>query len=238
MSVVVKVGNTQVQALSPVKVTTLLDTEMDSGSLRFMRTEARTSGVVAPLSEYSVEIGENAAFSFIGTDSKALVRQENSDTAIFLHDVALVEPAKLLEGVIIDGFAVTQPADETQRTSLLETVERLLRIAIFDTNGTAVAIIATGQCYDELAQTVSPQFKWNTQTTLWECLVQVGAVLDMLPRLHIEDGSWKIEFYHINASDYEVTLFWDAAVNTHGENIAEGQYNTALSAVVENLMEE
>lgn len=48
----------------------------------------------------------------------------------------------------------------------------------------------------------------------------------------------EIAFDLINAYDYEVQDLYDGADNAEGDSVEEGQYNTALSAIVENLMEE
>lgn len=91
-----------------------------------------------------------------------------------------------------------------------------------------------------LNNTVAPQFKWNTQTSLWECLVQIGAVIDAIPRLiRATNGQFiVVTFSFVNVYATEVNAIYDGATNVVGENVEEGQYNTAFSAIVENLMEE
>lgn len=70
--------------------------------------------------------------------------------------------------------------------------------------------------------------------------MQVGAVIDAIPRITADaNGNFtEIAFYLINAYDYEVQDLYDGADNAEGDSVEEGQYNTALSAIVENLMEE
>lgn len=251
MSVTVNIlnkdGTTEtVQALCPIAVAEQLGVELDGGTMRFIRTESHSQGVVAPLSDFSVSVDtsdENETFSFIGTDSRSLLVNNGMSGGIYKHSVNFVEASKLLQGIMIDGFAVTQPDDIAQRDSLYDVLQRLLIVAPFDyaqsttpkfqiTQDTTVILV--------LNNTVAPQFKWNTQTSLWECLVQIGAVIDAIPRLiRATNGQFiVVTFSFVNVYATEANAIYDGATNVVGENVEEGQYNTALSAIVENLMEE
>lgn len=177
--------------------------------------------------------------SRLGTSSNyvATIVYTSSNGSIYSHQVALTEPSKLLQGVMIDGFGVTQPEDYGSRKSLLEVVNRLLAVTPFD----CLRFILTNDSNvtSALKSVVSPEFKWNTQTTLWECLLQVGAVIDAIPRLAAYgSGNYiVVTFDFVNAYVDEVDSLDDGATNALGENVDEIQYNTALSSVVENLRE-
>ena len=62
--------------------------------------------------------------------------------------------------------------------------------------------------------------------------------IDAIPRITADaNGNFtEIAFDLINAYDYEVQDLYDGADNAEGDSVEEGQYNTALSAIVENLM--
>ena len=181
----------------------------------------------------------------------------SNSKGIYLHQVALTEPSKLLQGVMIDGLGVTQPEAYDNRKSLLDVVNRLLAVYSFDDQNSELtedetagdeAVAFAGQKFtltkslnvlNALSTVKSPEFKWNTQTSLWECLLQIGAVIDAMPRL-IADiyGKYTIvTFNFVNAFVGKVDSIDDSLTNAIGENIDEIQYNTALCSVVENLRE-
>ena len=162
---------------------------------------------------------------------------DSNDDNIYSHQVALTEPSKLLQGVMIDGFGVTQPEAYDSRKNLYEVVKRLLAVTPFD--GQRFTLTNDKKVYSVLQSVVSPEFKWNTQTSLWECLLQVGAVIDAIPRLirDDDDNFTVITFDFVNANVGEVDSLADEATNAFGENVDESLYNTALSSVVENLRE-
>ncbi len=172
-----------------------------------------------------------------------MCRPDQEDgNALCEHGVSLTEPSKLLQGLLIDGIGVTQPEDVSQRQSLFDVVTRLLQITpLCAANSNSELTLTTHtQVQKALKERVSPQFKWNTQTTLWECLVQIGAVIDSIPRL-ISNAQGKytvVTFDFVNAYTDVVESIEDEYTNVAGQNIDENQYNTALSSVVENLKEE
>lgn len=232
------------KAKSPIELEFLLGAEMDSGTLRYLKTETSDKGMVAPLAHYNVSVALSSSdfeiFWFAGTDSRALVMSEDGGQGIYAHEVALVEPSKILEGVLIDGVGVTQPEAVAERDSLYDVVTRLLGTVPFDyaQNATPLyKLTVENKVVNALQATQSPQFKWNTQTTLWECLVQIAAVIDAIPRL-TESGNYTvITFDFINAFDNEVDAIGTYTTNATGENVSEGQYNTRLRSIVENVLE-
>lgn len=174
-------------------------------------------------------------FPYDVTITYVLERAHNQ--SIYSHQVALTEPSKLLQGVMIDGFGVSQPEDYASRKTLYDVVNRLLAVTPFD--GQRFTLTKDVTVEKALKAVKSPEFKWNTQTTLWECLLQVGAVIDAMPRLvaDSDDNYTVITFDFVNASVGEVNWIDDGLTNALGENVNESQYNTALSAIVENLRE-
>ena len=234
----------ELKGRSPIELTFQLGAELDGGTLRYLKTERNDKGIVAPLAHYNVSVRNSSSqfeiFWYVGTDSRALVRTEDDEQGIYSHEVALAEPSKMLEGVLIDGCGVTQPETVSERDNLYDVIVRLLSTAPFDysrNEAPLYGLTAERKVVQALKNVKSPQFKWNTQMTLWECLVQIGAVVDSIPRLTNSDNYTIVTFDFINAFDNEVETIRDEATNTIGENIAEGQYNTRLRSIVENLME-
>ncbi|MCM1290189.1 MAG: hypothetical protein NC132_05545 [Corallococcus sp.] len=233
--------------VTPLQITEQLDVTLDSGEMNYLIAEEDTDGLREPLAIYELSVNENFADlqrRFVGIDSRALLRKGTLGSGIYSHKVSLVEAAKLLQGVLIDGVAVTQPEDESQRKTLYDVVVRALRIAQFDNAQQAEGAFSLhwSAPINVLQSTKSPQFKWNTQTTLWECLEQVGAVMDAIPTLeiHYNDADqldMSVSFEFVNATGNEAASIVDEYANVIGENVDESQYNTALGSVVENLRE-
>lgn len=232
----------ELSATAPLEIVEQLSTELDNGTARYLKTEADAKGIVAPLEGYAVTV-DDVTFDFVGIDSRALLRRETEQTGIYTHEVALVETSKILQGVMIDGFAVSQPEDLSQRESLQDVVNRLLATTPFDYARTTLkpfTLTTDADVTQALSEVVSPEFKWNTQTTLWECLVRIGAVVDAVPRLVADaNGMYTVvTFEFVNDYDSEVETIEDGVTNVSGESVDEGQYNSSLSAIVENLSEQ
>ena len=216
-------------AIVPVSYTRRLSEEFDNGTVTYYSTSGEMN---APIDKYEIIVSQKT-YDFIGTEEVAKVKN-----GLYKHVVYLTEPTKLLEGVLIDGFAVSQPKAENLRKTLYDVVTRLLAVTPFDesiyTLTTQAAIVGV------LQATISPEFRFNTQTTLFECLMEVGAVINAFPRL-TKDGNGEftvVTFDFINEYGQAVTASPFTDVSAYGENVDEEQYHSKLAAVVENLIEE
>lgn len=216
--------------ISPVKWAERLSEEFDSGTVTYYSTQTTVN---PPLDGYELIVGTRT-LDFIGTEEVAKVKN-----GLYKHTVYLTEPTKLLEGTLIDGFAVTQPETNENRKTLYDVIERLLEVNPFD--GSIYTITTEQTVVDALIGAISPQFRWNTQTTLYECLIEVGAVINAIPRL-LKDSAGEftvVSFDFINAYKQAATSpFTTDNVNAYGESVDEAQFNSRLAAVVENLIEE
>lgn len=216
-------------AIVPVSYTRRLSEEFDNGTVTYYSTSGEMN---APIDKNEIIVSQKT-YDFIGTEEVAKVKN-----GLYKHVVYLTEPTKLLEGVLIDGFAVSQPKAENLRKTLYDVVTRLLSVTPFDesiyTLTTQAAIVGV------LQATISPEFRFNTQTTLFECLMEVGAVINAFPRL-TKDGNGDftvVTFDFINEYGQAVTASPFTDVSAYGENVDEEQYHSKLAAVVENLIEE
>lgn len=225
-----KHDGTSLAVISPVKWAERLSEEFDSGTVTYYSTQATAN---PPLDGYELTVGTRT-FDFIGTEEVAKVKN-----GLYKHTVYLTEPTKLLEGTLIDGFAVTQPETDENRKTLYDVIERLLTVNPFD--GSIYTLTTDQTVVTALLGTISPEFRWNTQTTLYECLMEAGAVINAIPRLLKNSvGEFTVvSFDFINAYKQAATSpFTTDNVNAYGESVDEAQFNSRLAAVVENLIEE
>ena len=248
-------------ALQPIVITQRLDRELDSGSFDFIRRDDKCKdNIEAPLSHYIVTLDDGVnpnpeTIDFIGTDQRTLLRGKfgdgnTQDTApLYRHSVALTELTKLLEGELIDGFAVTQPEDESQRVSLYRVLDSLLQVTTLRRRQQDLTYYTYIPSSPALVYTKSPQFKWGPQTTLWECLCDIGSAIDAIPRLVVDqyegDGEGEVGYFRlcvdfdlINTQAAEVVELLDDRTIDYGEEVDDSQYNTQLRSVVENVKEE
>lgn len=233
-NVVLRHNGTAVGAVSvPVNYTRRLSEEFDGGTVTYYSTNGEMN---APLDRYELIVSGDTAqadtYYYIGTEEVAKVKN-----GLYKHVVYLTEPTKLLEGVLIDGFAVSQPKTESLRKTLYEVVTRLLAVTPFDES--IYTLTTQSSIVGVLQATISPEFRFNTQTTLFECLMEVGAVINAFPRLTKDsNGEFTVvTFDFINEYGQAVTSpFVD--VSAYGESVDETQYHSKLAAVVENLIEE
>lgn len=222
--------------ICPVKIVQELSTELDSGEVSYIQSGEMKISI--PFAKYTISLYDhsthaNRSFSFIGIEECALLRSAtNQADALSKHTVALTEPAKLLQGTLIDGFGVTQ--DEALSVSIKTVVERLLAQANLDRQGEYTLVDSN----PILEKTPCPEFKWSPQTTLWECLEQIGAVIDAIPAIVPGYSFNRVYFKYVNSSDSVADEMIDAYAQPHGVSFAENQYNSSLGSVVENLLEE
>lgn len=242
MNITVKRGTEVLNAVAPVDLQIHRGEEMDSGTIEYYSIEQTQiiDNIEKALAQYSVTIGTKT-YDFIGVESRALVKiTEKSvlgltDKGLYKSSVSLVEPTKLLQGVMVDGFAVTQPDPPTK--TLHDVITRVLAHTPFD--NPTYSLTADTTVVNILKATISPEFRWNTQTTLYEVLKDIGSVVDALPRLTKgTSGDFTVVTYDFINADGKAATLVTGAENAQGESIAESDYNSALSAVVENLQEE
>lgn len=247
MDITIKRGNETLHGIVPVDLQWRLNEQLDGGTANYIKTEDKALGANTPLDKYSVTI-DNETFEFVGMDSyavwkrKSVAQTDESGNVSFYtaeirkHQIALTEPTKLLQGVMIDGFQVTQPNPPTK--TLKDVVTRVLKYSPFD--GQRFYLTTDATIVGVLAATISPEFRWNTQTTLFEVLQDIGAVINAIPRLVSgANGEFTVVTYDF-VDDYgtAVTDLADGFTTDTGNSVDGDQYNSELTAVVENLTEE
>ena len=126
----------------------------------------------------------------------AYFKSQKTDLEYWMHEVTLIDPAKRVQGEMINGLRVVQ--NESNSISLYRTFQRLcdttpLRLTTQENiyNPTTDSEIVT------LMQKIrSPEYAWSCRTLLWECLKEIG--MDMggyFPTVSFgENGKYAISF--------------------------------------------
>lgn len=208
-----------------------LDRELDSGSYEYYSTSGSAR---SPLQMVKVADGTTDRY-YLGNESIAKVR---NGRALYKHKVQLIEPTKLLQGVMIDGFAVTQPENTATRKTLWDVAVRLLAVTPLN-NPRFVLDESNEAVVNLLENTIAPQFQWSSQTLLWECLSDIGDVVDCIPRLILKDGKFNaVTFDIVNNPKFSIDSMVDCYTMSIGESYNEEQYNSRVVANVANIVEE
>jgi hypothetical protein len=171
-----------------------LDEQFDTGSVQVISNSA------TPFADYCVvrmDMTDNLevkSWYYCGFDSV-----EKRGGGYYIHTLELCEPTRLLMGTLIDGRKVTQPmegSNEAKQTlydvliGLLNTFELLPFGEKFSRSREKSRIITEHEYDSSLTDTkcimenvTSPEFHWEAETSLWECLCDIGNVINAIPRL-------------------------------------------------------
>lgn len=123
----------EMNAVYPITFEEKLDREFDSGELITVGDERHE-----PYTPVRIVIGDTQStadtFYFYGNTA-----QKWSPSGVMQNSVRLVEPTKILQGRFVDGLAVDQPLQGTQKT-LKDVIERVLRVTPLRTVGRTTRI--------------------------------------------------------------------------------------------------
>lgn len=158
-----------------------LDEQLDTGSLQMIDSESKPIPPMS-VSELVISDGENTLSMPAYCFDTLEVRGED----YYVHNLTLCEPARRFMGVLIDGIKVTQPREESGalKKSLYEVTERVLKTCVLQEKGKRVFTLTTDpNILSILKNTESPEFDWEAETLLWECLKDIGNVIGCMPRL-------------------------------------------------------
>lgn len=216
-----------------------LDRELDSGNYEYYNNDDKCR---KPLRMVFISDDEGRRY-FLANESVAVIRKKN---LLCKHSVELIEPTKLLEGVLIDGFAVTQPENIDERKTLLDVIIRLLAVTPINNPRFVLKDYTTGMDDSQMTEilkllknTIAPQFQWSAQTLLWECLCDIGDVIDCIPKLTFHNGKFNaVTFVIVNKQTSVVESIVDKYTINSGESYNEQQYNSRMVASVANIIEE
>ena len=190
-----------------------LDEQLDSGSVQTIND---SSVEYDDYSLYRVTVedddGTQKYASYFGFDTV-----EQRGDGYFIHTIELVEPTRIVMGFPIDGCKVTQPI-EGKKKSLYDVVfsddggliskAKLERVNKREEKSWYLRR-GNGEMIEKMKSIPSPEFHWECGTLLWECLVDVGNVINCIPRIRFVETNTRecyIEFDPVNevTAEYEL----------------------------------
>lgn len=217
-------------AVYPITFEKKLDREFDSGEFITVG-DARHE----PYTPMRIVIGDTQAtadtFYFYGNTA-----QKWSPSGVMQNSVRLVEPTKILQGRFVDGLAVDQPLQGTQKT-LKDVIERVFRVTPLRTSREPQEFILTtdSEIVSILQNTISPEYKWSSQTSLWEVLCDIGAYIDAMPRLMWNTSANKFNIVTFDLINQQKAKIENLAYYGKLTNFDESQYCTILESIVDNM---
>lgn len=157
---------------------------------------------------------------------------------LYQHDIAFVEASKALQGVQIDGMSVVQPLEKSERKTLYDVLLRLIRNMRLRRVGEEEPYIIDPAVVPMLSAVKSPQFQWESKNLFWECLRDIGSVVNSIPKLlKDENDRYRvISFLPVNdVKDILMTIGYEsAAYGISEENTASALYSVAQNVISEN----
>ncbi len=189
-----------------------LDEQLDSASIQVISENSRSFADFSMIKIIRKDLDGNEEKAFFYGFDTVEKRMGN----YYIHYLELVEPSRKLMGILIDGKAVVQPIEGTKK-DLWGTADKLLLSANVKTaTGTASLELAmfghekyNTNTFYLMLNTPSPEFYWQAQTSLWECLCDIGNVINCIPRLTANKDETKfntIYFERVNdiTGEYEI----------------------------------
>lgn len=220
-------------AVYPIKINERLDAELDSGNFVFY---TKSQDIYPPFTKCKITVGDTVRYFYMN-DAAAWY-----GGGFWQHTATLTEPTKILEGYFVSGLAVTQPREPSASNpakTLYQVLQRVLAVTPLRVSGESQPfhITADSDIVALLRGVDSPEYRWGSQTTLWEVLSDIGAYIDAMPRLvpdPTDDSKFNtVTFDLIN----EVKEVLDAVGYTQAAiSINESQFCSALETDAENIV--
>ena len=177
-----------------------LDEQLDSGSIQVISDQATA---FEDYSLYQVTIRDGTDYRsdfYYGIDTV-----EKRGAGYYVHTIELIELTRLLMGLPIEGRKVTQPIEGDKKT-LYTVLDELLTVAETVESAEKRRYNIADGVKGMLEAVTSPEFHWEGGTLLWECLCDIGNVMNCIPRLIYEPGNGLfITFDEVN----KITGVWD-----------------------------
>ena len=161
-----------------------LDEQLDTGSVMIITDSAEP---ILPMTHALLQIFDTPTTikNILYFPAYCFDTMEARGQGYYAHNLTLVEPTRLLMGIPIEGMKVTQPQDGTAKDSLYTVADRLLRVCRLTKGGKPQKFWLTDdeEIVTLLKNNDSPEFAWEAETQLWECLKDIGSVINCMPRL-------------------------------------------------------
>lgn len=193
-----------------VEIDERLDEQLDTGNVQTI------NDIESAYDDYTL-------FKLTTTDADGDTREEiyfGFDTVekrgggYYIHTIELVEPTRIVMGIPIDGCKVTQPIEGEKKT--------LFDVAFSDNGGliSKAKLLSTAnrevyllnyssEMVEYMKEVESPEFHWECGTLLWECLCDIGNVINCIPRVWFASANTNrlfIDFTPVNdiTAEYEL----------------------------------
>ena len=193
---------TELPVYNRVEFDERLDEQLDSGSVQTI-TDGDEAFEDYSLYKLVTSDGETEKEEYLfGFDTV-----EKRGDKYFIHTIELVELTRILMGIPIDGMSVTQPLTGTKST-IKDVAKGLCRYGVTYISGERRKIRYEATS-DVEESTISPEFTWECGTLLWECLCDVGNVINCIPRVVLGQNStvpYVVKFDKVNevTAEYEL----------------------------------
>jgi hypothetical protein len=167
-----------------------VDEQLDTGSIQIItNTEEVVFNDFCAVRVVTTDaVGDTKKAYYCGFNT-----QEKRGAGYFINTLELVEPTRLLMGTIIEGRKVTQliGVGDREKKSLYKVLSGLL--STFETKLEGATQRFTISVPDKVGHllrgVVSPEFHWEAGTLLWECLLDIGNVINAMPRLLFNEAT-------------------------------------------------
>ena len=165
-----------------------LDESLDTGQITLRGLTTSTPYTMFD----TIQLLDDGTEVFSMRISGDLVTLISKDPELYEHNISLVEHTKILELYTFSGKTFRQPLDGTVRYYLYDVIDILNRTAYIDvltnySTNTVFDLPTSGDLYDLLTTTPSPEFTFNN-LTLRRCLQMVCDYVDGIPRLTYESN--------------------------------------------------
>lgn len=191
-----------------------VDEQLDTGSIQIItNSEEVVFNDFCPVRAGITDaVGDTKEAYYCGFNT-----QEKRGAGYYINTLELVEPTRILMGVIIEGRKVTQPIESgKEKQTLYDSAEGLLltfELLSYNTRGKRYPprfkLVDNTEIVALLQSVVSPEFHWEVGTLLWECLLDIGNVINAMPRLLFNEATGEfdtITFDLINEESKEYKL--------------------------------
>ena len=162
-----------------------LDEQLDSGTIQ---TINQNNAEYDDYTLYRVihiddEDGTSKYVTYFGFDTV-----EKRGEEYYIHTIELVEPTRIVMGISIDGCKVTQPIEGEKKTlfdvAFSDNGGLISKAKLLSTSNREVYLLNySSEIVEYMKEVESPEFHWECGTLLWECLCDIGNVINCIPRV-------------------------------------------------------
>lgn len=160
------------------------DEELDTGLIICINSRKQEYDPYSRVEIYITDTGTPDYVYIVEQDESILIKKDSPKK--YQHTIALVEPTKILERIVVDNLSFTQPIDsETIRYTLKDVVSRIRNVTpLAETTAWATTRLFNfeGALLTELDEIPAPQF-FPKGMNLMQILVEIFKYISAFPRI-------------------------------------------------------